>query len=139
MSDRDNVVSFSDHIEALKQKMDGDEPAVENNFQPSEQDIHTFLMVLRHLQKKSNNQTVELELGAEFFTVKVIESVADELTNKAMFFDIKQKARAITFDFPWFILDIDKSTLRKEDSGKNAVELLGGAIHRWFNDIAIAH
>lgn len=139
MSDRDNVVSLSDRIEALKQKLSDDEYAKENNFQPTEQDIHTFLMVLRHLQKKSDNQTIELELGAEFFTVKVIESRADEMTNKAMFFDIKQKARAITFDFPWFILDIDKDTLRKEDSGKNAVELLGGSIHRWFNDIAITH
>lgn len=138
MSDRDNVVSLSDRLNALKHQA-AQEDVKENNYKPTEQDIHTFLMVLRHLQKKSNNETTEIECGAEFFTVKVAESVADELTNRAMFFDIKKKVREITFDFPWYILDLDKSILTKDDSGNDAVDHLGAAIHRWFNDIAITH
>lgn len=136
MSKDKKVISLTDRLAQVKQQAD-DEQAKLNNFEPTVQDIHTFLMVLRHLQKRSSSQAVEIECAAEFLQVKITESTADELTNKAMFFDVQQKARIITFDFPWHILDLDKSELSLDDDGTTAVDHLGGAIRRWFNDIAI--
>lgn len=140
MSDRDNVVSLSDRLAALKSRTaEESEEAKQNDFVPTEADITTFLMVLRHLQKNSASNTADIECGAEFLSMKIIESVSDELTNRAMFFDVKQKARVVTFDFPWHILDVDRSILTRDDAGKDVIDLFSGAVCRWVKDIAISH
>lgn len=138
MSERDNVVSFSERLEALQKRADESKEAKVNNYTPTQDDVHTFLSVLRYFQKRSSSEIAEIELNSDFLSLKITETTADELTNRSMFFDVKERARKVTFDFPWWIFDVDRSELKRDDSGNDAVDLFTGAVLRWLDSIPLS-
>lgn len=131
----DNVVSLSERIKNIKITTDNDVVQMVD-FNPTDNDVHTFLMVLRQLQKRSKDEQLKLELGADYMSIKITESHSNQNPAQTMFFDITQQSRAITFDFPWRLLDVDRSELTNQD-GSDVIDLFSGVVRRWATELKI--
>lgn len=133
-----NVVNLLDRITANKSKLAGEQEVVESNYEPDVKDVRTFLKVLRHLQKRSDNEIASVTVGSDLLEFEITEVTADEDTANASFMDHSKKTRVVSFNLPWFMLDLDESELSRDHEGIDNIDKFSSSVLKWFNKISIA-
>lgn len=133
-----NVVSLLERLSANKTKLAGEQEALESNYEPDVKDVRTFLKVLRHLQKRSNNEMATVTLGSDLLEFEIIEVSADEDSHNTSFMDHSKKTRTISFNLPWHLLDLDESELSRDYEGNDGIDKFSAIVLKWFNTISIA-
>ena len=133
-----NVVNLLERIAANKTKLAGEQEALESNYEPDVKDVRTFLKVLRHLQKRSDNEIATITLGTDLLEFEITEVSADEDSLNTSFMDHSKKSRIISFNLPWHILDLDESELSRDHMGIDGIDKFSAVVLKWFNTISIA-
>lgn len=133
-----NVVSLLERLSANKTKLAGEQEALESNYEPDVKDVRTFLKVLRHLQKRSNNEMATVTLGSDLLEFEITEVSADEDSLNTSFMDHSKKTRTISFNLPWHLLDLDESELSRDYEGNDGIDKFSAIVLKWFNTISIA-
>lgn len=133
-----NVVSLLERLSANKTKLAGEQEALESNYEPDVKDVRTFLKVLRHLQKRSNNEMATVTIGSDLLEFEITEVSADEDSLNTSFMDHSKKTRTISFNLPWHLLDLDESELSRDYEGNDGIDKFSAIVLKWFNTISIA-
>lgn len=132
-----NVVSLLERIASSKTKLAGEQEALESNYEPDVKDVRTFLKVLRHLQKRSNNEIATVTLGSDLLEFEITEVVADDDSSNTSFMDHRKQSRTISFNLPWHILDLDESELSRDHNGIDGIDKFSAVVLKWFNVITL--
>lgn len=131
-----NVVSLLDRIAASK--LAGEQVALEANYEPSVKDIRTFLLVLRHLQKRSDTQVASIELGSDLLKMQISEFEDNDPTDqRTAFMDHTVITRSLAFNLPWQLLDLDESEISRDSQGIDAIDRFSEVVLKWMNTIKI--
>jgi len=131
-----NVVSLLDRIAASK--LAGEQVALEANYEPSVKDIRTFLLVLRHLQKRSDTQVASIELGSDLLKMQISEfEDNDPNDQRTAFMDHTVITRSLAFNLPWQLLDLDESEISRDSQGIDAIDRFSEVVLKWMNTIKI--
>lgn len=133
-----NVVSLLERLAANKTKLAGEQEALESNYEPDVKDVRTFLKVLRHLQKRSDNEIATVTIGSDLLEFEITEVTADEDSLNTSFMDHSKRSRTISFNLPWFLLDLDESELSRDHEGTDGIDKFSAIVLKWFNTISIA-
>ena len=133
-----NVVNLLERIAANKFKLAGEQEALESNYEPDVKDVRTFLKVLRHLQKRSDNEIATITLGSDLLEFEITEVAADETSLNTSFMDHLKRTRTISFNLPWHILDLDESELSRDHMGIDGIDKFSEVVLKWFNKISLA-
>lgn len=133
-----NVVSLLERLAANKTKLAGEQEALESNYEPDVKDVRTFLKVLRHLQKRSDNEIATVTIGSDLLEFEITEVTADEDSLNTSFMDHSKRSRTISFNLPWFLLDLDESELSRDHEGIDGIDKFSAIVLKWFNTISIA-
>lgn len=127
----DKVIDLTDRIRARSD-------AKPINYKLTSQDVYSFLMVLRHLQKRSGSEISSISCSPETLDVALTELSSDSDSDNTMFMDVSRSTRTITFDIPWDILDTDRSELTRLPDGTDVVDGLVDVVHRWCNILKVS-
>lgn len=133
-----NVVNLLERLAANKSKLAGEQEALESNYEPDVKDVRTFLKVLRHLQKRSDNEIASVTLGSDLLEFEITEVNADESSLNTSFMDHLKQTRTISFNLPWHILDLDESEISRDHMGIDGIDKFSEIVLKWFNKISIA-
>lgn len=131
-----NVVNLLDRIVANKTKLAEEQEALESNYEPDVKDVRTFLMVLRHLQKRSGNEMASIKLDTDFLEFKVTELVGVDSDDDISFMNCSERTRTVTFNFPWNLLDFDESEYSRDLNGEDSVDKFSAVVLNWVNTIS---
>ncbi|MNH30449.1 hypothetical protein D3C79_907430 [compost metagenome] len=137
MSDM-NVVSLLERLAANRTKLAGEQEALESNYEPDVKDVRTFLKVLRHLQKRSNNEMATVTLGSDLLEFEITEVVDNDPGLNTSFMDHTKQSRTISFNLPWHLLDVDESELSRDHNGIDGIDKFSAIVLTWFNKLSLA-
>ena len=127
----DKVINLADRVRARSD-------AKPINYKLTSQDVYSFLMVLRHLQKRSDSEISSISCSPDTLDVALTEISSDSDDDKTMFMDVSRSTRTITFDIPWDILDTDRSELTRLPDGTDVVDGLVDVVHRWCTILKVS-
>lgn len=133
-----NVVSLLERLAANRTKLAGEQEALESTYEPDVKDVRTFLKVLRHLQKRSNNEMATVTLGSDLLEFEITEVVDNDPSSNTSFMDHTKQARTISFNLPWHLLDVDESELSRDHNGIDGIDKFSAIVLTWFNKLSLA-
>lgn len=133
-----NVVSLLERLAANRTKLAGEQEALESNYEPDVKDVRTFLKVLRHLQKRSNNEMATVTLGSDLLEFEITEVVDNDPGLNTSFMDHTKQSRTISFNLPWHLLDVDESELSRDHNGIDGIDKFSAIVLTWFNKLSLA-
>lgn len=110
-------------LASYKQRVLQDQDVKMLDYAPTEQDVISFLRVLRFLQKKTLSEQVEIDSNADGITIALTEFKSDDDDPDASTVEYTMISHKTFVPFPFMLVDIDPSELTVHESGKNTVEL----------------
>lgn len=115
-------------LAAFKRKIEEDQEVKLSNYVPCEQDITSFLRVLRYLQKKTASEQMEIESNADGITFSLTEFISDAENDDGDNIDYTTISHKTFVPFPFMLVDLDPSELTVYESGQNTVDLFSSSI-----------
>lgn len=110
-------------LASYKQRVLQDQDVKMLDYAPTEQDVISFLRVLRFLQKKTLSEQVEIDSNADGITIALTEFKSDDDDPDASTVEYTTISHKTFVPFPFMLVDIDPSELTVHEGGKNTVEL----------------
>lgn len=126
-------------LAAFKRKLEDNQEVKLSNYVPCEQDITSFLRVLRYLQKKTGSEQMEVESNADGITFSLTEFISDVENDDGENIDYTTISHKTFVPFPFMLVDLDPSELTVYESGQNTVDLFSASIVDTLTSLQVKH